>query len=319
MVSPSRGGTGGANGSGIYVATGTFYPTGILNNIIQNNAVGVFLNSALVVLVKHNLFKTNNAGAAGSSETDFAGMAGFGIAVHGIDTGTSIIENAFEGNLAAAMVVDGGQIMEVTKNASKNDGSFVVFLGGGISFISHNQGRDFGAKGFLPIPLTTPSGGHADAAIDVGNSSAGLQINDNDLKEGKTPGYNGIAFSTIFGAVPGPAAFCLVSNNSIKRFAGDGIVAKASSGTGMLAQSEISGNVVEDNGNDGILIEAATTANSLNSLLHNEAEGNHTNDCEDDTTSGSGTLGTLNTWFDNIGRLSSPAGLCTPDSGHHHD
>jgi hypothetical protein len=317
-----QGGTGGLNGSGIYVAPGLFYP-GILNNIIQNNAVGVY-TTGLVVLVKHNLFKTNNAGAAGSSEIDFAGMAGFGIAVHGESTATAIIENAFEGNLAAAMVLDGGEIMEVNKNSSKNDGSFVVFIGGGISFISHNQGEDFGAKGFLPIPRTSPPGGYADAAIDVGIGSEGLQINDNDLEKGKAAGYNGIAFSTIFG-VSSPSAFNQVSNNSIKRFAGNGIVAGASSGMGMLAQSAISGNDIEDNGNDGILIQAATMYNSSITLLHNEAEGNHTNDCEDDTIGSSfstpitGTLGTANTWFDNSGNLSLPSGLCTPSSGHHHD
>jgi hypothetical protein len=88
-------------------------------------------------------------------------------------------------------------------------------------------------------------------------------------------------------------------------------------GTGTLAVSSISGNDVEDNGNVGILIEEGAS-NFYNSLVDNEAEGNHTNDCEDDTTSGTGTLGTLNTWFNNIGSLSSPAGLCAPGGGHHH-
>jgi len=316
-----QGGSGGTNGAGIYVSSAAAFPTAILNNIIQNNAVGVFLNLGQLVLIKNNLFKTNNAGEAGSSEIDFAGMAGFGIAGYGGDEGTAITDNAFEGNLAAAMALYGGTFVEVTKNTSKNDGSFLVFTGGGVSFIRHNQGQDFGAKGFLPIPRTSPPGGYADAAIDVGNGSAGLEINDNDLEEGKTPGYNGIGFSAIFGVTP--SAFNQVSGNSIKRFAGNGIVAEASSGTGMLAQSEILGNDLEDNGNDGILIEAAATSGNLsNSLLHNQAEGNRNLDCEDDTNGSTlsppvtGTLGTANTWFNNIGSSSLPAGLCAPGRGH---
>jgi hypothetical protein len=105
-----------------------------------------------------------------------------------------------------------------------------------------------------------------------------------------------------------------VSNNRIKRFAGNGIVAEAYSGIGTLPYSSISGNDVEENGNDGILIEESS-GNAYNSLVDNEAEGNHVNDCEDDTyqlPSGAGTAGTFNVWFNNIGSLSSPAGLCAP-------
>jgi hypothetical protein len=255
---------------------------------------------------------------------DFAGLAGFGIAGYGEGEGTAITENAFEGNLAAAMVLDGGKHTEVTKNTSKNDGSLVVIFGGEFNFISHNQGQAFGAKGFKPLPLTSPPGSYADAAIDVGNASGGLEINDNDLEEGRAPNYNGIAFSVIFG-ITYPTPYNNVSNNRIKRFAGNGIVAGASSGKGMLVQSEISGNDIEDNGNDGILIQAATLQNSSNTLLHNEAEGNRNLDCEDDTNGSSfapsitGTLGTANTWFNNIGSLSLPAGLCTPGRRHDHD
>lgn len=119
----------------------------------------------------------------------------------------------------------------------------------------------------------------------------------------------------------GACAYNQVSNNRIKRFAGNGIMAEALWGAGTLADSGVSGNNVEDNGNDGILIEPAG-ANAANSSVDNEAEGNHTNDCEDNTyliASGPGTALTWNTWFNNIGSLSSPTGLCTPCSGHHHD
>jgi hypothetical protein len=259
-------------------------------------------------------------------------MAGFGIATYNLGTATTIIENAFEGNLAAAIFLDQGEFTAITKNTSKNDGSFVVCYGDGINFITQNQGRNFGAHGFLPLPHTSPPI-HADAAIDIAASVAD-EIDDNDLEGGKASNYNGIAFSAIFvtspPAPPGPAlgpdAFCHVNNNTIKGFAGNGIVAEALSGSGTLAESQIEGNDLEDNGNDGILIEAATTfGNFSNTMLHNEAEGNHTFDCEDDTNGSthvppvSGTLGTANTWANNIGTLSSPRGLCAPGTWHDHD
>jgi len=311
---------GGTNGTTAY-ASGVFVNgaegTQILNNIIQDNAVGVLLYEAGLALVEYNLFKTNNKGAAGTSSGEFLGMAGFGIAASAAYA-SAITENEFKGNWAAAMFLDSANHTEVTRNTSKNDGSFAVFVAPQVSFFSHNQGQHFGAQGFKYLPLTTGPV-HADAAIDVTGGTS-LHINDNDLEEGKTPGYNGIAFSTIFSSA-GQCLFCQVSNNRIKRFAGNGIVAETPlPAEGTLLLSSISGNDVEDNGNDGILIEEGG-GNQFNSLVDNEAEGNHTNDCEDDTylLAGPGTAGTANTWFNNFGSLSLPAGLCAPGRGHHHD
>jgi len=303
----------GAIASGMYVVG---EGAQILNNITQNNALGVFLGSGS--LVQHNLFKTNNAGKVGAGLIPFAGMAGFGIAGLGA-SGAAITENKFEGNWAAAMDFLACIALEVTKNTSEKDGAFAVVSGTGSSFLSQNQGRDFRPK--APLPLTGPPQVQADAAIDVGEASF-LQINDNDLEDGRTTGYSGIAFTTVF---PGGyyCVFCQVSNNRISRFAGNGIMAEASSGSGTLTNSGISGNDVKENGNVGILIEEST-GNSGNTVVANEVRGNDTNDCEDDSylTSPSppvGTAGTINTWFNNIGSLSLPAGLCTPGRGHHHD
>jgi hypothetical protein len=112
------------------------------------------------------------------------------------------------------------------------------------------------------------------------------------------------------GAPSDVCEYCQVSDNTIKRFAGNGIVAEPYGSAGTLSYSLISGNDVEENGNDGILVGLAPY-NYYNSLFENLAEGNQTNDCEDDTGPGNPlTLGTYNTWFNNIGNLSSPAGLC---------
>ena len=303
-----QGGTAGYYASGIYVYGNT---PQILNNIIQDNAVGVYLNYFDYALIEYNLFKTNNMGAAGYYDTAIPGP-GFGIASD-LFYPMSITQNAFTGNWGAAMWLDDVDGVAITKNTSEKDGSFVVFYDCDNTYFTQNQGRDFGAQGFKPVYGTTD----ADAAIDVLYYNLGLQINDNVLDEGKTAGYNGIAFSTIAGFDSGDVCeYCHVSNNTITRFTGNGIVAEPGDSSSpwypTLVYSMISSNDVEDNGNDGILIESGQY-NGYNSLFDNKAEGNHANDCEDDTAlTGSFTAETLNTWFNNIGPMSEPAGLCAP-------
>jgi hypothetical protein len=229
---------------------------------------------------------------------------GFGIAGQP-QYGTEITQNAFEGNLAAAMYFDNAAYTSVTENTSEGDGSFVVFSesGNGMVF-SHNRGRDFGGKESLPIYGSAK----ADAAIDLIIYNEYLQINDNDLEGGKLPGYNGIAFSSTLTTPEFCCENCQVSHNRIRRFAGNGIVAEEGSSP-TLEESLISLNVVEDNGNDGILIENAT-GNQNNVFFDNKAEGNHVLDCVDNT-SGALTLSTYDTWHNNAASLSYPRGLCT--------
>jgi hypothetical protein len=304
-----QGGTGGVNASGIYVYNQTIQ---ILNNIIQNNAVGVFLYHFYWGLTQHNFFKANNNGAAGSDDYGLVGMSGFGIAANNFDRET-ITENAFTANLGAAMWLCNSSDMAITQNRSEKDGSFVVMSECQYIVFGRNSGRDFGAKGFLPVVGTTD----ADGAIDLLYYNYGSQIIDNDLEGGKAAGYNGIAFTTI---VPPTyvCEWCHVTNNTIKRFAGNGIVADSTaSPAATLYLSIVSRNDVEDNGKDGILIGLAPY-NGSNSLLDNNAEGNHVFDCVDDTT-GTLALGTNDTWYNNIGSLSSPNGLCTPGKAHDHD
>jgi parallel beta-helix repeat protein len=323
-----QGGTGGIStpfASGIYVNPGGWVSQ-ILNNIIQNNAMGLYLSNSHFVLVKHNLFKTNNTGASGSNTTPLAGRKGFGILASNSQDGTDITENEFAGNKAAAMVLPNGRNVEITENSSNQDGSFVVFGNCYSIIFSHNQGKNFGGLGLLPLLDSY----NADAAVEVIINNQALQINDNDLEEGRVPNYSGIDFAST-GATYA-CYMCQVSNNRIKRFTGNGIVAEPVSCASTLQWTGVSGNDVEDNGNVGILIGATPCAsppspynqfNEFISLVDNEAQGNHVNDCEDDTTGGGytpiGTLGTANTWFNNIGNSSSPAGLCTPGRGHNHD
>jgi hypothetical protein len=312
-----QGGTKGTAAAGIWTDEINIQ---ILNNIIRNNAVGTYIDGGMA-LIEYNLFQTNNTPKAGSADAAIENLSGFGIAGETL-AGTAITENEFTGNLAAAMYFYTGSGGAVTENTSTNDGSFVVFNNCENTVFSHNQGQNFGAKGFLHIIGSS----HADAAIDVLYSNSSLQINDNDLEKGKSPGYNGIAFSTIITPDSPPAYVCLlcqVSNNTIKGFEGSGIVAETPpTGTGTLNSSLISRNDLEDNRNDGILIGwVSDTENYLNSLVDNQAEGNHPFDCADDTIGSGltllGTLGTADTWINNTGSSNLP-GLCTPGRGNHH-
>ena len=319
--------TGGTATAGIYPGgilvgstTTTPYFAQVLNNILDGNGTGVYLYQANSPLVEHNLFRNNTAAAGASAGVKWVG---FGVVSTGV-TSPVINENEFTGNKMAAIIVAGGSNVLITNNTSENDGSFVLYANTNQCLFSHNQGKNFGHKGVLPLVSTSvgsPFSINADAAVDVGPGNSNLVISDNDLEKGEAPISNGIAFTTAFAGTPlgsSPNSNVNVRNNKIKGFPENGIVAEEQSGTGTLVFSWIVGNEVLDNGSDGIFIEGAGVNNHNNELFDNEAEGNHLLDC-DDTTAGGGTLATWDAWFNNTGNSSSPAGLCTPGRGHDHD
>jgi hypothetical protein len=295
------GGTPPDTGGILVEGAGATNGTVIINNILQDNSWGATLNpeggSLVNVLVEHNLFRNNG----GFESVDACGIVAGGL------TSSTITQNAFTGNVTAAMVFLGCSELSIANNTSKKDGAFVFFVDTTNSTFTNNSGEDFGAKGVLPVdptPLPSP-----DAAIEIAVANSGLVISDNYLEGGKAPINNGIAFTNIF--VPGYSQNIYVENNKIKRFPGNGIIAEE----GTAEYSSIFGNEVEGHGNDGILIESN---NTINIMLDNEAYRNAHNDCEDDTTGGA-TAGTDSKWFNNTGSTSSPPGLCAPGRRHYHD
>ena len=302
-----QGGTGGICAAGIYWNGGEH--TQILNNIIQNNAAGIYqrLPSSTSTLIAHNLIRSNNEGVAQAIDFPLTG-AGYGI-VGGLSSGVIINENAFMGNKTAAIYVQsdtgGGTI---TYNTSENDGSFVILRNCQFTHFSHNQGKNFGNLG--------PGAMAADAAIEIGSGSGNVDITSNILEGGKAPITNGIAFSARLGG--SPSRYGNVAHNRIERFLGNGIVAEKSSGAGTLYDSSISDNEIRNNGLHGVLIEAATSNNAGISLFDNDLDGNRGGDCQDNT-SGSGTANTANTWLHNRGNSSAASGLCTPGEKRDHD
>ncbi|MGB7590490.1 MAG: right-handed parallel beta-helix repeat-containing protein [Terriglobia bacterium] len=308
-----QGGTGGTPFSAGILLQGS-QGMQIINNIIQANSSGVFLNGSSSNVIEHNLIKNNNGGTGL--------VVGCGVEVLG-GPFLSISDNEFAGNHAAAISILGGVFTTITNNTSENDGSFAVFLGTSGNLFSHNRGRKFGAQGALPVFCDGVCSVDADAAVDIGGGNEFLEISHNDLEEGEGSIRHGIAFTTVFGS-SSDSEGVIVKDNTIKRFKDNGIVAETdttvSPTAGMTRYSSIVANDVEDNGQDGIFIEGAGVYNSNISLFDNEAEGNHVFDCQDTSlATGPGyTLGTHNTWFNNIGNLSYPKGLCTPGRGHDH-
>ncbi len=283
---------GTANGGGIDLKGGAQPAHGarILNNILQNNAVGLYLNfegfaPVSHVLIEHNLFRNNNAGPQASS--------GDGIFTSACQNVT-ITENTFTGHKRLGIGINNSTDVTITHNESERDARFVVFTGTANSEFSHNHGKLFVASTFFSVSRAT--------AVAVGFGNSYLTINDNVLEEGQ-------AGSTIrgiqFGGYPGPNPAntnLTVSYNRIGRMPLSGIVAEA----GMLTNSIILGNEIDHNQVNGISIG---TGNSGNVLTQNVSKDNGGLDCADSST-GSGTLGTNNTWFHNVGKTSSPAGLC---------
>jgi len=298
-----QGGTVGALAGGIYLTGADAYGAEVLNNIIQNNSNGVCPMGSSELVIEHNLFRNNNVGTGS--------YVGYGI--YAYDAGTlGITDNEFTGNQAAAVYVDTCEFVVITNNSSCKDGAFVSILSTSNLDFSHNQGINFGAKPLL---------GLADAAVSIGYGNQNLAISDNSLEEGEGSISHGVAFTTAFGT-SADSEGVVVKNNTIVGFKGNGIVAETdttvSPTLGMTRYSSIVGNEVRDNGLDGISIKGADVYNTNISLFDNEAEGNHVFDCQDTSTGTGYTLGTHNTWFNNIGNLSSPNGLCTPGRGHDH-
>ncbi len=327
-----EGGKTGATSShpsgGIYADNET--DVQVLNNILTNNSAGVYVDGNCdYAVIEHNLFKNNNAGTP----------SGYGIYAYESWNYGIVTQNEFTENNTAAIYIYESQYMTITNNSSKKDGLFLYAYEMEYSAITNNSAENDGAFVSFPyeaddVKFSNNQGNNfcgsslaGDAAVAIGQDSEYLDISDNDLENDRERGggsINGIAFTTSLG--PGSTACCTntnVRNNTIKGFPGNGIVVEPdmvlANNTGN--PTTIVGNEVRDNGLDGIRIEAEITPtyNEYIVLLDNKAEGNRANDCEDDTTYGTGVpLPTGNIWLNNIGSLSSPAGLCTPGGRHDH-
>jgi hypothetical protein len=265
----------------------------VLNNIVRDNSTGLSLNSegfgpVSDVVVRGNLFLANNAGTQ-----SVAGNAIFTSACQAV----VITSNKFMGHQRQGIGMNNSSGVSITANESVQDARFVVFTGTVSSELVGNVVRDVAASSFFSSARA--------AGILVGFGNARLTISDNDVAGG-TPAstIRGIQFG---GYGPAPTNSNLtVTYNRVRNMPFHGMVAEASMLTGSLVQ----GNVVrfsgsDASGGDGVTIAAG---NAGNFLTQNVSRFNEGVDCRDSST-GTGTSGTANTWFRNAGS-SSPPGLC---------
>lgn len=174
--------------------------TQILNNIIQNNIVGIGLaNSSAQALIQHNLIQNNNlpGGAEGTGiyTDEFVG----GPTVQNV----VIKENTFKGNVDAGIDVSntdpaGGAFnLDVSTNLFDLNGRAVVLFNTHMSTIHDNR--------------VTNSIFVGSAAIRIFDNNTSLSITSNDL-------VNGLGHAirlSFLGAVGGPSSGVVINENNI--------------------------------------------------------------------------------------------------------
>lgn len=134
----------------------------------------------------------------------------------------------------------------------------------------------------------------------MGDNNTNTKITSNIIERG----FLGVR-ANAFGLSPNTNV--TISNNVIRdsksSTVGHGISVAANS----LTNSVISGNVANDNAGDGIRFDAG--GNGGNTIKSNVFRRNGMLDCRD-STSGTGTDGTANTWTGNVGPNAAPPGIC---------
>ncbi len=152
--------------------------------------------------------------------------------------------------------------------------------------------------------------GFTNSGIELSNENTFADLRSNTIIGGA--GTRGIEF--------GPSTKGLAFGNTVSKngdagiyLAGDGQAAKANTvsqgGVGIFVDfgaGSVENNKVGSNTQQGLKVTAGGYT-----FVSNNAKGNGGVDCQD-STGGSGTAGTANTWTGNYGLESSPVGICKP-------
>lgn len=146
---------------------------------------------------------------------------------------------------------------------------------------------------------------------DVNVSANVLKANDTGVYAFGTDRFtrvstNKISSSTFDGITLDTVTQTLLQNNDSSNN-DEGIGVYGSTG------AKVDNNDTDDNDTDGLFADSGTSGNAF---TNNEASGNGNLDCED-TSTGTGTAGTANTWLRDTGDTDSPNGICQPPRGHH--
>jgi len=172
--------------------------TQILNNIIQNNIVGIGLGGSNV-LIEHNAFRVNNVPGSASGTGIYTDQFVGGSTVRTV----SIVENEFTGHDDAGIDVSntdasGGVVnMNVTANSFNANGRALVL------FNTHNSTIQDNVIANSTLPLS--------AAIRLFDNNTNLTIKFDNATNGVAHGVR-ISF---LGLVGGPSAGVVINENNI--------------------------------------------------------------------------------------------------------
>ena len=244
----------------------------IRHNVVQNNTIGIYVNSdgSAPTYVRENCSRNNNLGGAASGNGVYS------------DQGLSnaqITNNYFTGDQNAAIVIDTFRTVPhdiaITHNESVSDGGIVTFASAGPP--AFNLTADYNK--------VIGSGGSAIVTFNVTSSEYAF----NDVEKGT---FNGVSLHNTNSSV--------VKSNKAIGFQLNGIRIGDSSNNNTVGT-----NRAENNVQAGL---AATNSSTGNTIQQNHMKGNSP-DCYDDTV-GAGTAGTANSWINDFGFTENRTGLC---------
>lgn len=269
--------TGGA-APGINVGSPAQNRVTIERNVIQQNLMGVYLNGDRDKVTSNCIRSNNQAGSA----------AGSGIYSDQGLSNSSITRNTFSGhnNVATNIIGTLKPVWDVniSRNRAINDSTFMVVAVLDVD-ITWNVSRKALFNGIQ---------------VDAPDDAPGLISHDVNVAENDISGC-GFSGIQIFGSVGGR-----IHDNKVQSCVDRGIGIRDNV-TG-ATNNKIDENWLRHNGTYGI--EVRSLANN-NLFLKNSAKFSGTLDCLDSSV-GTKTAGTANTWIKNKGVTSSPSAICTP-------
>lgn len=254
----------------------------IRQNLIQDNVIGVYFNTNGTTLskVELNCVRRNNEPGAASGSGIYSDA---GLSNADIETNT-FSANANSGILLDAPAAGGIARIKINRNTSLEDRAFLfIFKSSNVSVGNNNIQNNFDAPG-----------------IFLGDGNTNMTVTFNIIERG----FLGLR-ANAFGLTPNTNI--TIANNVITDSESTAVGHAISVAPNSLTNSAITRNNADGNAGDGIRIDAG--GNTGNTLTSNVAQNNGMLDCRDSTT-GTGTAGTANTWTGNVGPNASPPDIC---------
>ena len=226
------------------------------------------------------------------TQNDFVNLSGPGAAINttagGNCTAPSIDPGDFSNNLSIDhnSFVDNGN----PEFPGGTDENFLAMFCTTNAAVSHNTTTN-----------TLVNDINAESPVYLGGGDWGTTVDHNQLVGNGASGAAGVSFNSDFYA---PGTGVEIDHNDISGFL-YGINVRSG------AFAPPSGFTVDHNQVTNSLAVGLRNVDGFNgTFVHNQVSGSATYDCSDATTGGGGTSGTDNTWSQNQGATSSPAGLC---------